>query len=729
MIGAGRTLLVLGHRKVKVGGVLGAFALVALVPSPALAYQRPGTTERISVANDGTEAIIGAGEMVTISADARYVAFGSSSANLIYSDGNAFQDVFVRDRSSGVTERVSVAHNGMAPNGWSGSVDISADGRYLAFASQASNLIPSDTNEKRDLFVYDRVARVTERIATLGDIYTPPSISSDGRYVAFESGQANLVPGDTNGFLDVFVHDRATRQTERVSVATNGAEANSASSVGNLSDDGRYVAFQSVAFNLVPEDTNEASDVFVHDRVTGTTERVSVTSDGDQTTTHERGAAGFFGPESGAPILSGDGRYVAFFSSAANLVPGDTNRAADTFVHDRATGSTERVSVASNGAEVNNGGFSYFRPVGISDDGRLVAFSSPASNLVPGDTNGKWDIFVHDRATGSTERVSVATNGAEANDSASSLALSADGRYVAFGSYASNLIPNDTNKDPDVFVRDIGGSLGVVGALSVVPFQGGISVSGAATFSGTTVTQAVDPVDDGEEVGPVAADDLGAELTGAALIYRPELEDILLRLKLDSLPSVLGGHPGVVYGLELNSGGTSYEVRALRASASTPPELGPDFNPFVPSVPPYAAVYRCDPECVEATRLKGWFGGTRLEVTVSIPLTALGSGEGAQLGGLRVFTAAGEAITGSLVTVDELELPPSVIPASRVDLGIALASQPESKVPFNRTVHPEDGRFADSISTSGLPSGSYRVWARPCLGEVCGESVFQAVTL
>ena len=269
------------------------------------------------------------------------------------------------------------------------------------------------------------------------------AISGDGRFVAFRSFANNLVPGDTNLVCcDVFVHDRQTGVTERVSVASNGTQSNGQGE-GDIaiSADGRFVAFGSEATSLVPGDTNGRPDVFVRDRQTGTTERVSVASNGTQ-------ANGY-----GAPPLaiSADGRFVAFRSFATNLVPGDTNGLDDVFVHDRQTGMTERVNVASDGAQANAGGGSG----SISADGRFVAFTSFATNLVPGDTNAVGDVFVHDRQTGMTERVSVVSDGTEGNDSSGddSVAISADGQFVAFDSNATNLVPNDTNETRDIFVQ------------------------------------------------------------------------------------------------------------------------------------------------------------------------------------------------------------------------------------------------------------------------------------
>ena len=265
------------------------------------------------------------------------------------------------------------------------------------------------------------------------------SLSADGRYVAFGSWASDLVPGDTNTTGDVFVHDRETDASRRVSVNSAGAQGNSDSGDATLSADGRYVAFGSTASNLVPGDWNGSQQVFVHDRQTGETRRVSVNSAGEQGNS-----------VSYASTLSADGRYVAFVSDSSNLVPGDTNRREDVFVHDRQTGETRRVSVDRAGAQGNSNSYS---PT-LSADGRYVAFDSAATNLVPGDTNGYSDVFVHDRQTGETRRASVDSTGGQGNSVSFSSTLSADGRYVAFESYASNLVPGDTNGTYDVFVHD-----------------------------------------------------------------------------------------------------------------------------------------------------------------------------------------------------------------------------------------------------------------------------------
>src|SRR5439155_1129649 len=234
----------------------------------------------------------------------------------------------------------------------------------------------------------------------------------------------NLVTGDTNAVSDAFVYDRVTGTTERVSVSSAGAEANGTSFAPAISADGRFVAFPSEATNLVPGDTNGATDVLVRDRRTGTTERVSVSSAGA-----EANGTSF------TPAISADGRLVAFASEADDLVIGDTNQAFDVFVHDGMTGTTERVSVDSTGAQANAASIEHFCPA-LSADGRFVAFESDATNLVPVDTNAATDVFVRDRLTATTDRVSVDSTGAQANDRSDFPAISADGSVVAFVSTA-----------------------------------------------------------------------------------------------------------------------------------------------------------------------------------------------------------------------------------------------------------------------------------------------------
>jgi Tol biopolymer transport system component len=414
-----------------------------------LAATTAGVTERVSVASNGAEGnyVSGYYGSSSLSGNGRIVAYSSGASNLVDGDTNGFEDIFIHDRLSGETTRVSVASDGIQGNSSSVFSSISADGRYVAFISQASNLVEGDTNSSYDVFVHDRVTGETTRVSVASDgtqgnsAYTPPSISGDGHYVAFESNANNLVEGDTNSSFDIFVHDRVTGDTTRVSVASDGTQGNSYSHNPSISADGRYVAFISLATNLVAGDTNSSNDVFVHDRVTGETTRASVASEGTQGNW-----------KSVSPSISANGRFVAFISLATNLVAGDTNEHWDIFVHDRVTGETTRVSVASDGTQANS---SSGRP-SISMDGRYVVFESTATNLIIGDTNGFVDVFVHDRENGETVRISVATDGSQANDFSWLPSISTDGRYSVFASAANNLVDGDTNEYYDVFVHDQG---------------------------------------------------------------------------------------------------------------------------------------------------------------------------------------------------------------------------------------------------------------------------------
>jgi len=387
-------------------------------------------------------------------------AMGYDTFTFEASDGEASsvgtQMIFIvagTPRWPGETRRVSVASGGTQANSASLEASLSADGRYVAFSSFATTLVAGDTNGASDVFVHDRQTGETRRVSVASDgtqgnsQSNEPSLSADGRYVAFSSVSSTLVAGDTNGTYDVFVHDRQTGETQRVSVSSNGAQGNLESHQPSLSADGRYVAFPSVATTLVAGDTNGARDVFVHDRQTGETRRVSVASDGTQ----GNGSSGTTANgTTERPSLSADGRYVAFSSNASTLVAGDSNGALDVFVHDRQTGETERVSVAIDGTQGNGASD---RP-SLSADGRYVAFSSLARTLVPGGTSGPQHVFVKDRQTGETGLVSVSSNGTHGNSTSIQASLSADGRYVAFASLSSTLVAGDTNVVFDVFAHD-----------------------------------------------------------------------------------------------------------------------------------------------------------------------------------------------------------------------------------------------------------------------------------
>ncbi len=340
------------------------------------------------------------------------------------------------------TTRVSVHGNGEA-TGDSYDPAVSADGRWITYTSFAANLVDNDTNNEIDVFLVDRGTGLTQRVsvrsdgAQANDGSYMPAISADGRWITYDSWATNLVDNDTNGANDVFLFDRGTGLTQRVSVRSNGDQATGGGSRGPaISADGRWITYTSFATNLVDNDTNTEDDVFLFDRDTGRTQQVSV--DGS-------------GQAAGGAAISADGRWVAYASGATNLVDNDTNNTTDVFLFDRVTGSTQRVSVRSNGDQAT-GGVSYDPE--ISADGRWITYLSRATNLVDNDTNNTSDVFLFDRDTGRTQRVSVHSSGSQANAYSRDPVISGDGRWITYYSWATNLVGNDTNGEHDVFLFD-----------------------------------------------------------------------------------------------------------------------------------------------------------------------------------------------------------------------------------------------------------------------------------
>lgn len=342
---------------------------------------------------------------MSFSADGRFLVFSSFSPRNVPDDRNGYSDIFLYDLHTDEIELISKGIGGYQTDEDNIWPNISADGRYVVYSSRASNLVVDDTKlpgQRYDLYVYDRVSGVTERVSKNNareEIDGNPlaaSISANGRFIAFSSNARNLVLGDTNLTSDVFVHDRVRDVTERVSVASDGTEGNGGSGISHgpsISDDGRFVAFDSQASNLVPHDTNTASDVFVHDRLLGTTERVSVSSYGEQADPRRlpTQTSGSYLPLPGS--MSPDGRYIVFASDAGNLGTVGANTPFSLFLHDRHTGRTEAMSLSSEGVPGN----------GTTDDGvvnadgSLVVFESVATNLVADDTNTDSDIFTRER--------------------------------------------------------------------------------------------------------------------------------------------------------------------------------------------------------------------------------------------------------------------------------------------------------------------------------------------
>ncbi len=415
------------------------------------------------------------------SADGRFVTFFSKASNLVPADTNNAYDIFVKDTLTDVTTRVSVATGGGEADAESRDPRISPDGRFVVFGSFSRTFVVPHFASSQDIFVHDRALQTTVIVSVpsaggqANQNCSHADISDDGRWVVFASGSTNLVSGDSNQVSDIFLRDVLLGVTTRISLAVNAGQADLESRFPDLSGDGGVCVFESMATNLVASDTNPASDIFLRDLGTGVTELVSLSSAGTQ------GSAGSF-----APCLSRDGRFVAFHSSAPDLVLGDNNAAADIFVRDRQRGTLVRASVDSHGAEA----LGISEDASISADGRWIAFASTAENLVSSDNNFVSDVFRRDLLHGSTERMSEPAPSGQGNAASLLATLSTNGAHVAFASHASNLVPGDSNAKMDAFLRTppagaasyCTAKLNSLGCLPAIVSSGNSSVSATSGF-------------------------------------------------------------------------------------------------------------------------------------------------------------------------------------------------------------------------------------------------------
>jgi len=437
----------------------------------------------LSAAIAGADIAISGSATVTV---VNPTSFGEAISNIVNFPINPV--VIPPPTGAGVVALVSAADDGTPGNRQSDIGTISSTGRFVAFASLASNFSSMSNNSFYNIFLRDTCsAAPTVCAPSIIDVSVAPdgslgngdsgssigfakypALSGDGRYVGFVSNATNLVAGDTNGSTDVFLRDTCvgavggcSPSTTLISVATDGTQGNGGSSDPSISGDGRFVVFDSNATNLVANDTNAAADVFLRDTCihapsscTPSTVRLSVASDGTQGN-----------DASDSPAISASGRFVAFQSYAKNLVADDTSLFIEIFVRDtcfNATGSctpsTTLVSVGPGGA-LGNAGSTF---PAINADGRFIAFASFASNLVPGGTLPFLNsVFVRDTCAGmlagcspATSLVSVSSSGIQGNDASGLPAISSTGRFIAFNSDAKNLVIGDTNGFTDVFVHD-----------------------------------------------------------------------------------------------------------------------------------------------------------------------------------------------------------------------------------------------------------------------------------
>lgn len=449
--------------------IVGIFALLSL--SMTAQAMSGGLLTRISVNENGVQGNGGAFHP-KISGDGRYIVFTSYADNLVSDDTNGTWDVFRFDRVTGTHQRITSGLGGEAINGLSRGARVSDDGCIVVFQSDATNVVPNDTNGTTDVYVYDcntdLIKRVSEDLSGVeGDLRSHfAGVSGDGEYITFASTATNLDPTKISPYKEIFLARRDGSSMVRVSLDFNGNDSNGDSQEPVVSDDGRYVAFYSSASNLVPNDTNGHDDAFVYDSSTGIIERVSVDSSGTQ-----GDGQGFSGRGGATAIsISDDGRFVAFESYFPNLVSNDTNGTEDVFVHDRLNGTTSLVTITEDGIQPDLG-TSWYEYTEISADGRYVAFSSPATNLVPNDTNNERDFFVRDMVNGTIERISESNAGDQSSGQQSGdgeVSISDSGEEVVFGSRGTNLVPNDTNGHTDVFLWGQGEPLAVDGVVQSV---------------------------------------------------------------------------------------------------------------------------------------------------------------------------------------------------------------------------------------------------------------------
>ncbi|MHB9134799.1 MAG: TolB family protein [Armatimonadota bacterium] len=441
-----------------------------------------------------------------LSADGRYAVFGTIATNLVPGDSNKVSDIFLRDRTTGTTTRISVGTDGRQADYSNHSTAINADGRYIVFTSQAHNLggpeisnfkvylrdqqtgevtyvgrgnggvrISADGNvvlfgcsfgEEVGLYIYHRKTKATTRVDVALDGGEPDmehvgiyDLSADGRYIVFASNATNLVPGDTNDNTDIFLHDTVKMTTRRINVSNDGIQADEDSGLiidGKermpglaISGDGRWVVYTSKATNLVPDDADKVTDVFLYDVPSQTTTCLSVDATG-----HPSGGM--------QPCINGDGSYI-FFLKAPNEGPFH-ERCLHALIRKPLPAVTVPVSIkrelpnyeriaAITGGEAGGG----ITALAMSEDGRYVAFSSNAKNLAPGDNNEAADVFVRDRQLKLTVRASMGLNGKQADRASGDkgLCFSGNGRYLAYSSAATNLVVGDSNFRDDIFLCDI----------------------------------------------------------------------------------------------------------------------------------------------------------------------------------------------------------------------------------------------------------------------------------
>jgi hypothetical protein len=432
------------NKKFTLTGVLSLLVGGVLVFAPAARATVPYINSLVSVDSSGALGNT-LSDRASVSRDGKYVAFSSAASNLVSGDTNGLRDIFLRNIGTGATTRVSVSTGGNEANAASWFSKVSYDGRYVVFSSTASNLVSSDSNDYYDVFLRDTVNGTTELISqatagTQGNQWSGGDsgldISRDGRFVVFSAAASNLVAGDTGNRMDVFVRDRKLNTTTMLSVSASGTQGNGDSQFPAISCEGTHITFNSSSTNLVPSDTNGATDVFYVDRLAGFA-ITNITTAGNDV--------------SGGSSISCSGEIIGYTTAATNLVSGDTNNRLDVLAYDVNSATTELISKSTSGALGNdNSSFP-----SVSADGRYVSFQSSSYTLAT-NSNSLNNAYMRDRIANTTVQITKrnATNNVMQN--AERPAISGNGRYVVYDSGDTGLVSGDTNGVADVFMSETG---------------------------------------------------------------------------------------------------------------------------------------------------------------------------------------------------------------------------------------------------------------------------------
>lgn len=385
----------------------------------------------------------------SFSPDGTKIVFYSFASNFVENDTNNRVDIFIKDLITGIISRVSTDKDGNEANGNSDSPSFSPDGNKILFTSAATNLVSNSTNDGYAVFIKDIIDNSITMVSTSYNGSHPdadcfnPSFSKDGKKVVFSSNASNLISSDTNGYEDVFVKYLSSGFISRVSTSSTGTQANKYSREASFSPNGENVIFTSEASNLVSDDTNGVNDIFMKNILNQSIIRVSTDSDDDEVF----GSGDEDDEGSWGSSFSPDGSKVLFSSQAITLIDNDTNYRIDLFLKDLETGEVTILSTNSSGVQANHDSYE----AKFSYDGNKVIFTSAASNLIDGDTNNTYDIYIKDLTSGMFSRVSTNSLGYQSNSFSTEASFSNDGKKIVFTSNASNLVETDTNSRYDIF--------------------------------------------------------------------------------------------------------------------------------------------------------------------------------------------------------------------------------------------------------------------------------------